>query len=288
MPVMRIPFFLVVVGLIAWCCNPGKPKSLIATSLGQVDQRLEEVSGLVASVANPGLLWCINDSGNPPEVFLIDEHGKTKMVCTLNTDNRDWEDIAIGAGPELGMKYIYVADIGDNWAQYDLKFIYRFKEPMLSTQEGITITQFDTLILKMPDGKRDSETILIDPFTNDLFLISKREDSVAVYTTSFPFSSDTLVLQKAMTLPFTRIVAGSISLDGTEILLKDYEKVYYWKRSPQESLLNTLSNKPIELPYDREFRGEAIAWSIEGGKFYTLSEGNMGNSANLVVYKLKQ
>ena len=285
---MRILFLSVVVGLTACCCKSEKPKSLVATSLGQVDQRLEEVSGLVASVANPGLLWCINDSGNPPEVFLIDEQGKTRMVCTLNTDNRDWEDIAIGAGPEPGMKYIYVADIGDNWAQYDLKFIYRFKEPMLGTREEISITQFDTLILKMPDGKRDSETVLIDPFTNDLFLISKREDSVAVYTTTFPFSNDTLVLQKMLTLPFTRIVAGSISSDGMEILLKDYEKVYYWKRSIQETLRNTLTKKPIELPYEREFRGEAVAWSIEGNKFYTLSEGNMGSAANLVVYKLKK
>src|SRR6478609_1440377 len=181
MRVMRIPFFLVVVGLIAWCCNPGKPKSLISTSLGQVDQRLEEASGLVASVANPGLLWSINDSGNPPEVFLIDEHGKTRLVCTLRTDNRDWEDIAIGAGPEAKKKYIYVADIGDNWAQNELKFIYRFEEPTLTSQNRITITQYDTLILRMPDGKRDAETILIDPFTNDLFLISKNEKAVSLY-----------------------------------------------------------------------------------------------------------
>src|SRR5260221_6892711 len=140
----------------------------------------------------------------------------------------------------------------------------------------------------MPDGSRDSETILIDPFDNDLFLISKTEDSVGLYTAHYPFPKDTIVLRKVMTLPFTKIVAGSISQDGTQILLKSYEKVYYWKRSETENLPEVLATKPIELPYDRESQGEAIAWSYKGDEFYTLSEGTMGNAADLFVYKLKR
>jgi hypothetical protein len=282
-------FFSISVSLVIWNCKPEKPKSLaVGTSLGKVDQRLEEASGLAASVVNPGFLWTINDSGNPPEIFLIDLHGKTSLVCTLfHGRNRDWEDIAIGAGPDKRKKYIYVADIGDNWAQNELKFIYRFEEPILTSQSKITITQYDTLILRMPDGKRDAETILIDPFTNNLFLISKREDSVALYTTPYPFAKGTIILRKIMVLPFTKVVAGSISRDGTQILLKTYEKVYYWKRTSIESLAETLARKPIELPYNREQQGEAIAWSESGHEFYTLSEGAMGNSAELLVYKLK-
>jgi hypothetical protein len=140
----------------------------------------------------------------------------------------------------------------------------------------------------MPDGKRDSETILIDPFTNDLFLISKREDSVALYTTPYPFPKDTIVLRKVMVLPFTKIVAGSISRDGTQILLKTYEKVYYWKRTRQESLAEIFSKKPIQLPYNKEQQGEAIAWSNDGYGYFTLSEGTMGSSADLLMYKLKK
>src|SRR5258708_16246272 len=127
---MRALFLLVISCLLTWSCRPEKNKSLTTvTSLGRVDQQLEEASGLVASIANPGLLWSTNDSGNPPEVFLIDQNAKTKLVCTLfRIHNRDWEDIAIGDGPDPKKKYIYVADIGDNWAQYKLKFIYRFEE----------------------------------------------------------------------------------------------------------------------------------------------------------------
>jgi len=277
-------------GAILIGCDQKKNNTLASgTPLGAVDERLEEASGLVASHVNPGMLWTLNDSGNPAEVFLIDQHAKIRMVCTLlHCRNRDWEDIAIGAGPVAGKKYIYVADIGDNWAQYELKFIYRFEEPTLGPQTDVMITRFDTLSLRMPDGKRDAETILIDPFTNDLFLISKRENSVGLYTTPYPFSRQVIQLRKVMTLPFTKIVAGSISSDGTEILLKDYEKVYYWKRAVNESLADVFATKPIELPYEREPRGEAIAWSINGNAFYTLSEGMMGRSANLFIYKMKK
>ena len=287
---MRLLFLLMIGSLVVCSCKQGKKKTIdTITSLGRVDQRLVEASGLVSSFANPGSLWAINDSGNPAEVFLIDQHAKTRMICTLlHAHNRDWEDIAIGPGPDAEKKYIYVADIGDNWGRYDLKFIYRFEEPTLGTQKEITITQYDTLILKMPDGSRDTETILIDPFDNDLFLISKAEDSVGLYTAHYPFLKDTIVLRKVMKLPFTRIVAGSISQDGTQILLKNYEKVYYWKRSESENLPEVFSTKPIELPYDREPQGEAIAWSYEGNEYYTLSEGSMGNSADLFVYKLKK
>jgi hypothetical protein len=250
-----------------------------------VDDQLEEASGLVASVRNPGLLWVLNDSGNPPEVFLIDQHARTKLTCKVeNVNNRDWEDIAIGAGPKQGKPYLYVADIGDNFARYDSKFIYRFEEPLLDSSKQVSITQYDTFILQLPDGRRDAETLLIDPLTNDLYIISKRETSVGLYHAPYPFSNDTIALKKIRELPFTKIVSGSISTDGQQLLLKDYEKVYYWKRLPNETLTKVFTRKPIELPYEREYRGEAIAWSRDGHHFFTLSEGKGSEPANLIRY----
>ncbi len=270
-------FLLVVCGLSAWLFGLASQPLPEGAPLGRVDERLSEASGLVASIANPGMLWTINDSGNPPEVFLIDQHAKIKLVCALSgVHNRDWEDIAIGSGPDRGKNYIYVADIGDNFAQYDFKFIYRFEEPRLTTEREQTITRFDTLILKMPDGKRDAETILIDPFTNDLFLFSKRKDSTTLYSAPYPFLEHALTLHKVMTMPYQEIVAGSISADGKEIIVKNYD-------TPQ-----VLSRKPIELRYRREPQGEAIAWSRDGNEFYTLSESTLVRPASLLVYKRRK
>ena len=102
-------------------------------SLGVVGGELREASGLVASIINPGYLWTHNDSGNSASIYLLNEKGQIVMKCKLkNTVNRDWEDITIGPGPEEGINYIYVADIGDNNAVYSYKILYRIKEPVLS------------------------------------------------------------------------------------------------------------------------------------------------------------
>jgi len=286
-----------VIALLAFLllsgCNPRKtlPASDLFSSgknLGPLDKRLQEASGLVASINNPSYLWTLNDSGNPAEVFLIGDHAKIRLVCKLaNVNNRDWEDIAIGAGPEPGKNYVYVADIGDNSAQYDLKFIYRFPEPSLSNARELVIRQFDTLTLQMPDGKRDAETLLIDPSTHDLFILSKRESAVHLYCARFPFDRGTIVLDKISELPFSLIVAGSISANGEEVLLKDYSRIYYWKKSGNERLQDILTRKPIELPYDPEPQGEAITWARDESGFYTVSESSHGQQAQLKFYKRK-
>jgi hypothetical protein len=287
---MKTAAFVIALMLISGCKPKTTPQGSFhaGVELGEVEKRLEEASGLAASVKNPGFLWTVNDNGNPPEVYLIDQHARIRLVCKLpNVRNRDWEDIAIGAGPEEGKSYVYVADIGDNDAQYDFKVIYRFEEPVLPQEKSIVVTQYDTLAFRMPDGERDAESLLIDPRTHDLYIVSKREKEVGLYRGAFPFKPDTSTLEKVATLPLTSIVAGSISSDGQQVLLKNYGKVFYWKRSNNESLSELLRKEPTVLDYDREPQGEAIAWSIDGDEYYTLSESH-GHNASLLVYKKKE
>jgi hypothetical protein len=253
---------------------------------GIIDVRLEEASGLVESISNPCFFWSLNDGGNPSEVFLIDTLSKIKLVCKLNVKNRDWEDIAIGAGPIEGKKYVYVADIGDNLGIHDYKYLYRFEEPSLTKGAEQTISHFDTLLIKLPGDNRDSETIMIDPTNNDFYIVSKREKHVRVYLQHFPYP-DTLRPVEVLKIPFTRIVAGSISRDAQEVLLKDYENIYYWKRSGEKSLTELLAKDPIELPYKPEVQGESICWNHDASGYYTLSESHEGKMAQLKFYKRK-
>lgn len=257
-------------------------------TIGTVSKRLEEASGLVASVGNEGYYWTHNDSGNPAEVFLIDHKAKIKMVCKFEfIQNRDWEDIAIGSGPEEGKTYLYVGDIGDNKAQYPLKFIYRFQEPLLGDQDEIVISDYDTLIVKLPDGVRDSEAITIDPLTKSMFLFSKREDSVRLYQMRSPFLQDTLVVERIAILPFHNINAVDISPDGNEVLAKDYDHIYYWKKVGNESIGELLEKTPIELPYNKGPQDEAIAWERDGSGFVTLGETVKKKGGDLVLHKRK-
>jgi len=259
-------------------------------SLGEVNKILSEASGLVASVTNPGYLWTQNDGGNPAEIYLINEKAEVVMTCKLkNTDNRDWEDITIGPGPEPGVSYLYIADIGDNDAVFPNKILYRIKEPTFATDAEVDITEIEKLVFTLPDGERDAESILFDPLTNTFYIISKRERWLRLYEIKFPDEGETLEASIAGRLRLGRIVAANISPDGKEILLKDYENIYYWKRNDQEPLAELLQNvKPIRINYTPELQGEAIAWKRDGSGFYTLSESGMFNAAPLYFYKRRQ
>jgi len=248
--------------------------------------KLEEASGLAGSARNPGYFWTHNDSGNPAELFLLDSTAVTRKVFTLaEIKNRDWEDIALGPGPEENVNYLYIGDIGDNLSRYPLKYIYRTKEPSIDQAE--VITDFDTLIVKLSDGVRDSEALLSDPVSKNLYLISKREKNVSMYEILYPFTADTLIANKVGELPLTNINGGDISVDGKEVLLKDYEHIYYWKKTSDESIIDLLKKPATELPYDREPQGEAIAWARNDSGFYTLGENAKGERAKLFFYKRK-
>lgn len=276
--------------IILLSCSKEEKKSTLfepQQNLGKVSKKLEEASGLIASIENPGYLWTLNDGRNPAEIYLIDEKAEIVMTCKLkNIVNRDWEDITIGPGPEEGVNYLYVADIGDNDAVYPFKILYRIKEPKRS-EKKIELTQIDTLVIKLPDGKRDSESIMVDPITNYFYIISKREKEVRLYEIRFPFESDTLQAVSLSKLPLTSIVAANISPDGSEVLLKNYTDVYYWKRGENQPILSLLLSDPIKLNYTPEHQGEAIAWKRDGSGFYTLSESSLMTEANLYFYKRK-
>ena len=256
-------------------------------AFGAVDKKLREASGIVASVANPRHLWTHNDGGNKAEIFLINEKAETVMTCKLkNIINRDWEDITIGRGPKEGINYLYIADIGDNDGRYAYKMLYRIEEPALSDKE-IEIEKIDTLLIQLADRPRDTEAIMVDPITNNFYLITKREHQARLYEIKFPFAGDTLKAEPVITFPFNHAVAANISSDGNEVLIKSYQHIYYWKRNTGEAFLQLMEKEPVQLNYRTEPQGESIAWSQDGTGFYTLSESEKGTGGNLYFYKRK-
>jgi hypothetical protein len=247
--------------------------------------QIDETSGMVVSRNNQGI-WIHEDSNNPPLLYLIDTQGKFKKnLPLLGAVNRDWEDIAIGPGPIENRNYIYLADIGDNLAQYKEYYIHRFLEPENSHTQ---INAYETITFKYPNNESyDAETLLIDPTTKDLYIITKREFNVRVYRLPFPQSTNSTIEANFLgTIPYFQITAGDISSDGKEILLKNYIAVFYWRLRKEETIFQALSRpRDIGVPYIREHQGEAIAWTPDAKGFYTLSErGEMPEAPKLYYY----
>jgi len=286
--------------------------------LGQPDsEELREASGLAGSIANPDLLWVHNDGGDKARLFLIDKQVHIKTTIWLDkVDHRDWEDMAVGPGPIDGKNYVYVGDIGDNSAKHKFKFIYRFEEPTINWKKtrDTTLTKIDTIKFQLPDAPRDAESLMVDPLTRDIYIISKREEKVNLYKLPYP-QSTTDEITAELALPqltfnqyqekvvsqkdgkiltngyasdyFNQVVGCNISKDGSEVLIKSYSSVYYWKRNENESITEMLKRTPIRLPYVPEPQGEAITFDVKGKGYFTLNEKFGKYPQRLIFYKRK-
>ncbi|GAB3664492.1 hypothetical protein GCM10028791_40170 [Echinicola sediminis] len=242
--------------------------------MGEVDSNLlNEASGLASSRKYDNVLYTHNDSGGLPVIYKMDTTGKTiGQIHLKGTSNRDWEDIAVGAGPENGKSYIYVGEIGDNQATAPNIKVLRFEEP--HGNEDTTWVEPDIMEVRYPEGARDAETLMVDPWNGDVLIVSKRDSSNVLYRLRQEESTgaDTTELEEVMKLPITMSVAGDISPDGKEIIIKNYWVIYHWTREEGESLEEALSRKPVQLPYIPEPQGEAVAFSRSGQSYFTLSE----------------
>jgi hypothetical protein len=253
------------------------------------DPGLDEASGLVASRRNPGYLWTEEDSGNPNQIQLLNSDGHVVARFTLDgTTNHDWEDMAVGPGPVPNETYLYIAEIGDNDFLHPEKIIYRFPEPALSGQSlpyNGHVKVIDTIRLRLPDGPRNAEAMLLDPITKDLFILSKGENS-ALYRAAFPQSTtQPTTMTRQLVMPFSKVTSANVSPNGREILIRTYNQLFYYKRQPDETITGALKRSPRLLPLADEPQGEAVGWALNGSGYYTTSEQTLTTSQVIYFYR---
>jgi DNA-binding beta-propeller fold protein YncE len=248
------------------------------------DVKLNEASGMADSKANPGYLWVEQDSGNPPDLTLLQHNGTVlKSIHLANAVNRDWEDMVLAAGPVPGKQYLYIAETGDNLLVYDDYAIYRLEEPTATTD---TVQGVDRIPFFYPDGSHNAEAILVDPDTKDIYIITKTDLHSKLFKLAYTNSTKGMnKVEEVGALPYNYVVSAALSPDGKEILVKTYDAIYHYQRSAGETIVQTLSKKYISLPYQQEPQGEAIVFDNNDSGYYTLSEKALASSVKLYFYK---
>ena len=251
---------------------------------------IDEASGIVESRSNNNLLWTHNDSGGKPQLFLMRRDGSDVGRATMEgAQNTDWEDITIGPGPGNGVQYLYAGDIGDNRAIRNNLTIYRVAEPDLTganIPNRQTLSNVESIDFVYSNGPRDAESLMIDPTTKNIYVVTKREAQVGLYV--LPYPQEIVQMDTAeflMNMPFTGFTAGDISNDGAEILLKTYLEIYYWSRASGESIEDALSQEPLRLKYTAEPQGEAICFATDGAGFFTISEKATSDAVPIFFYR---
>jgi hypothetical protein len=257
-----------------------------------------EISGLAVSRTQPGVIWGHNDSGDTARVFAISPTGEHLRTFTLaGATATDWEDMAIGPGPTPGSDYLYLGDIGDNQAVRPSIIVYRVAEPAVSVgaMPSDDLAGVEALTLRYADKPHDAETLLVDPVTGDLFVVTKEivAGLSSVFRAAAPLApGPEIVIEKVAEFDLrqnqSRVVvppdasplanvgwvptAGDILSDGSLIAIRTYSTVWIWARGDDETVAAALESPPCEGPSILEPQGEAIAF---GGndRYYTLSEG---------------
>ncbi len=243
-----------------------------APNVGAAD--LDEASGLVFSRKHEDVLWTHNDSGGDPQLFAIDTDGSLLgRFAVAGAANHDWEDIATGPGPEPGKSYLYIGDIGDNSAVRASISVYRVAEPEQRPDGDAGLPQVERQVLTYPDGARDAETLIVDPESGDLYVVTKREAKSRVYRFDGPWDGTPSQLEYLGALGWSGAVAGDTSPSGNLVALKSYLFVRIYDRVAGESIWQTLSKGGEIAPYIPEPQGEAIALCGNEGVYLTLSEG---------------
>ncbi|CAE7717929.1 unnamed protein product [Symbiodinium sp. CCMP2592] len=272
------------------------PATQAGESFGNVQtSQVDECSGLAASRVNRGVYWVNNDSGDGPKLYGLTREGK--HVARLRIENsraNDWEDVAIGPGPEAGKSYIYVGDVGDNRRQRGTVQIYRVEEPNIPNGRGRNddiVVRAERFDVTYPDGmKYDCEAVFIDQglgaekhgTVGRLYLITKGDGrnndpqwrGGDVFYVDLPARGSRLNFVKTSVRINVDFATGAdITSQGNVIAIRSYGNVLMWPRPCQWTIEDSMSRDPCYVDKKNERQGEAIAFGKDGDHYITISEG---------------
>lgn len=249
-----------------------------AARTGVVPPELDELSGIAASRRHPGVFWAHNDSNNKGALFAIDETGKILAKFPLRgLRPRDAEDVAVGpcaAGSKTSC--IYLGDVGDNLRRRDAVWIGRVPEPPVLDGR---VLQVEADSFRYPDGRRNTESLLVDPRTARLYVITKSVDGLGeVYRLDDLDEPGGGRAVKLRTLPtpsaLARLTTGADAHpSGERVLLRTYAGVWELVQPGAGSLEDVLAATPHEVTGAPQLQSEGIAYRRDGRGYLLASEG---------------
>ena len=255
---------------------------------------MTEVSGLAASRTQRDVVWAINDSGNAPQLFAITPDGVLVASFVLEGIRPiDWEDLALGPGPDPTLDYLYIADTGALLGNREEFALLRVAEPSVHPDREPRIdeplTGVETFPVRYPDRGRDNEALLVDPVSGEVLLVHKSwSDTGDALLFQVPLDTPgavaTLVPVGAVALmPGEQATAGDVSPAGDAIVLRTYSQVLLFARPPGTTLTAALANPPCAVPGPPEQQGESVTFAADAQSLLTVSEG-----ANAELHELDQ
>lgn len=272
--------------------NPNKLASDSAYStpkiLGKIKSAdITESSGVAASRCQENVLWTHNDSGDDAYIFALDLEGNNLGTWKIaNAENIDWEDIA-SSKDKTGKCYLYIGEIGDNKLRRREHAVIRVAEPTVSDatkstskKNSLNISTFEVVRFVYPDFDQDAETLMVEPISGDIYIVTKRVSGPSgVYRVKPNFGhSESQRAEKVTELsvpsiPNGFVTGGDISPDGRRMVICDYAQAYEWSLAENVAFDEIWKQEPTRIDLGKRKGGESVCYSANGSSIFATSEG---------------
>lgn len=227
------------------------------------DSRLTEISGMATSLIHPDTIYLHNDSSGGPFIYAASA-STCRIKARLKISGaaaRDFEGMAVGRD-KVGRSVIWIGDIGDNLDSWPEVTMLRIREPEVLIDQTMRAS---TYRFTYRDRPHNAETVLADPRTPRLWIVTKQLARGSLYALPSPLRKNGLNMARPVRPEGGIITDGAISLRGDRYVLRDYfDAVIYQGLPPGREVAR------IYLPSQPQ--GESITWSADGGSLLIASE----------------
>lgn len=237
---------------------------------------INESSGLAFA---GGVYWTHND-GPVSSFYALNSAGTTLGVFTvpksLSPSGSDWEDMAAGKDG-LGRPSLYFANIGDNARTRAEISVIRVARPVVDPAKAATTTPTAATNIvkyrfKYPDGPHDAESLLVQPGTNRIFIISKAYGGAVYAAPAQPSMSALNMLTKIGTVVIPGATAADFSADGTRLVVRQYKNAAIYTVTNRD-VTAAIKTVPVQFNMPSQAQGESITFDTDNSTLIMTSEG---------------
>jgi len=253
---------------------------------------IKEVSG-IEKFPEEDMLWAINDSRNPPEVYGYNLNTKKmeKTIRLKKATNIDWEDLATGPDGTL-----YVGDFGNNGSYRTDLTIYAIKDPGTLEKRRyeplITTFRYEDQFDFPPKKKNISFDVEAFIFLNDHFYLftrnrAKKFDGITkIYKLPAKEGDFTASLIGTFKTCEDRsdceVTGAAVHRPTGKIALLSYNKVWIFSDYTGDDFT---SGKIEKIKLHHTSQKESICFKNEN-ELYIADERSRGRGGNLYLLKL--
>jgi hypothetical protein len=284
MGVMRIVKYIVLLGLIS-CSSTTKKDALLFA----FPKKIKEVSG-IKTTANSNLIWTIQDSGNPNEIYGIDQKGSVSQTISVsNVDNIDWEDITADKEGNL-----YIGDFGNNKNDRKDLAIYKINNKNLDQSEVVSEYKITFSYPEQTDFPPKKRALFYDcesffEMNNHFYLFTKNRSKGFEGTTllykipNTPGNHQAVLLGEFVTCSNYNtcvITSAAISQDQKKVVLLSHDSVWLFENFNGD---NFLDGKVTNLQLNNFSQKEGVCFK-DNNTLYIADEKTKKIGGNLYEY----